>query len=826
MKMKYELKRKIYELIVLGLMIIPLTISILADLSLINFPRALLINPNDNESFFMSLLTVQATISVTGTAIVSLLTAVVSKEYYGVPVSKFITKINPWFLKHKYVIVLELIITALNYFTVAFSFYNVSVAIFVCSVFLLIYLFKDDTVVFLGEKSVKLRIAEYILNGNCDDNMDSLFAQNMELIDKGQFVSLKDNLGLTKQLLTREFDDYRKTNNYNNIEIIEDHLTELYKIIVRIRHSDENNYFLSYLYSLYAIANEKKIYFELWWKIPNIYYRSLKNISYYDYKEDYYILRFHPLLYKNQEYNRFINDEKYDEYRNPLNYYSGRIYRELFLNENDSLLYNKQKEITRDLYDVVYDKLMYNSWDEDKTIYKKFKLGVAIELSSFLKASVDNIAVDNVWDDLFSDIVYADKKEKLKIPVICILIYFYYLIEKEPLADNKPAQKNARHIIKKFYRMINECFWYIRLDDIVNNIKQVSHIMESWEWFESGKAKFVTMEYAVSDFILFWALNVYYREDELKKVADDVFDKKSTFALYNRFFSNEDSFEKQYTPFKNLFFKDSDNTEEVKEQFLDFVYRRYKAECIEQAEKNEPRKEQIESYAQEFKLICEKVVKNNSMLYSDKQICDEDDVMYKSIKLFVGNFDVPIEKFHYNFIENHLLHCLIHLYIDLVKDKTDSSVIQCNNNDVQKQIIETLGKQNIKYNIMLGNKVTFFREKNRNMLSEYLQNNSIIKIPFQNSNNEYYFINSAKAHIKIENINVITRDLNNKEIQNYFKTDKDNKSWFNVTNDIYIPFDYDEIINYIHKTRKVFEISIEVTYKFDNKTIGMHLIVK
>ena len=541
MKSNHRFKRSIYEFIILGLIVLPVAISILTDFSIIYLPNVLLIYLDDNESFFMNLFTVQATISVTGTAIVSLLTAVVSKEYYGISVSKFITKINPWILKHNDVIILTFVITFLDYCSVAFGFYNVSVAIFFCSVLLLIYLVKDDMVVFLGEKTVKSKIADYVLSSNYNETTESLFNQSLEFIDKGQFVNLKDNLDLIKQLLTREFENYIDTNNYNKIENIEDRLTDIYKLIVRIGHSDENNYFLSYLFSLYLSANDKKIYFELWWKIPNIYYRSLKKISYNDYKEDFYILRLHPFLYKNQEYNKKMDDENYDAYHNPLNYYTGRVCRELFLHENESLLYNNQKEIIKDLYDVVYDKLMYNTWDENKNIFINSKKGVVIELSSFLKASIDNMSVDDIWDDLFSNIEYADKKEKLKIPVICILIYFYYLVEREPLAEKTYAQKNAKHILEKYNSLTNDCLWCIGLVDILNNFKDIARILENWEWFESGKAKFITMEYVVSDFIIFWALNVYYSEDELKKVVDIIYEKNSMFTVYNRYFADEEN---------------------------------------------------------------------------------------------------------------------------------------------------------------------------------------------------------------------------------------------------------------------------------------------
>lgn len=132
-----------------------LVFSVLFDCLNITIIEFLIIRIDDVDAMYMNLFTIQATISVTGAAIISLLTGVTSKEYYGISVSKFITRINPFIFKHNIVILFTFVITVLDYFFVALKFFNISIAIFICSVVALIYLVRDTFVIFLGDDEIK-----------------------------------------------------------------------------------------------------------------------------------------------------------------------------------------------------------------------------------------------------------------------------------------------------------------------------------------------------------------------------------------------------------------------------------------------------------------------------------------------------------------------------------------------------------------------------------------------------------------------------------------------------------------------------------------------
>ena len=178
MRIKHSKKRVGYEIILAVLCGCFVLFASLVDFIDIPVFAMLKIRVSDVEAMHMNLFTIQATISVTGAAIISLLTGVTSKEFYGISVSKFITRIYPVFLKHHAVIIFTFAITFVDYFAVSLRLFDVSLAIFACSVLALIYLVRDTFIVFMGDNEIKNRIAESIKESDLTGYAQALFLQS------------------------------------------------------------------------------------------------------------------------------------------------------------------------------------------------------------------------------------------------------------------------------------------------------------------------------------------------------------------------------------------------------------------------------------------------------------------------------------------------------------------------------------------------------------------------------------------------------------------------------------------------------------------------
>ena len=100
-------------------------------------------------------------------------------------------------------------------------------------------------------------------------------------------------------------------------------------------------------------------------------------------------------------------------------------------------------------------------------------------------------------------------------------------------------------------------------------------------------------------------------------------------------------------------------------------------------------------------------------------------------------------------------------------------------------------------------------------------------IHFSRGYNYFFLLNSKFIEFKYEDIRVEYRNLRWDEIEKkYCKYDENKNVLFNVTNDLYIPMNRDQIINYINNTRKVIEVYANVRYRFNGEKVGVGMGIK
>ena len=405
MRIKHSNKRIVFETALTILCGCFVVFACLVDFIDIPFLAMLKIRVSDVEAMHMNLFTIQATISVTGAAIISLLTVVTSKEFYGISVSKFITRIYPVFLKHHAVIIFTFAITFVDYFAVSLRLFDVSLAIFACSVLALIYLVRDTFIVFMGDNEIKNRIAESIKESNMTGYAQALFLQSKQYAQAGLFIELKDNLTLVETVLEQEEQRFRISSDNTHIELIESFLVDIFKIIVNRQQPDENTYYLRYVLNLYKKANENNVYFNLWWISPNLFFQSIRFITYDEYQANHHIfLNYYQSLLINEKYDLELNQDKEKILNNSLIYYSGTIYKTLFASDKQSLLALYKNIVTLNLYKDISRLQYYNYNNNEKTIKSEYeKLLVQMDLAYFIKCIVDKGDSGNIWEKLFSD---------------------------------------------------------------------------------------------------------------------------------------------------------------------------------------------------------------------------------------------------------------------------------------------------------------------------------------------------------------------------------------------------------------------------------------
>lgn len=825
MKIKHSKKRVCYEIILAVLCGCFVLFACLVDFLQLPIFEVFRIKIKDIEAMHINLFTIQATISVTGAAIISLLTGVTSKEFYGVSVSKFITRIYPAFLKHHAVIVFTFAITLADYFAVSLRMFDVSLAIFACSVLALIYLVRDTFIIFMGDNEIKNRIAESIIDSDLTGYAQALFLQSKQYAQMGLFIELKDNLTLVETILAQEEKRFKISSDNTNIEMIESFLIDVFKIIVKRQQTDENVYFLRYVLDLYKKADENNVYFDLWWMSPNLFFQSIRFITYDEYQADRYLfLNYYQSLIVNEKYDLELNQDKEKILNNSLIYYSGTIYKTLFASDKQSLLALYKNTVTLNLYKDISRLQYYNYNNNEKTIKSEYeKLLVQMDLAYFIKCIVDKGDSGNIWDKLFSDFPYSVEEEQ-DLSLVCITNYLFYLAEYESLAKDKPAQLTSKKLLKEYRHIILDWFYGFNLLEIVKNYKTlIFSIMNRWEWFEDDKAKFIISEHSTTDYLIFMALNICWNDDDIEEIVELLSDG-SMFSLYSRYFSKESSFEDLYKPFHSIFFNNND-FEDCKTRLLGILNKKYRKEILSSVESKKVSDQDIEEYKTQLLGYCTEAKNEFRKLFCAEDADDVEAANHQMIKLLSLTTELPLSDEYINrSIKNKIKQRLLSVYLSMIDKGLLEQSIKKKEKKIAQTIIENIETINI--DIAFGMRFLFLDNENKTRLKDYLESQNIEIITLLRLPNEYYFINTCTTNVSIQGFKVVVREITPDEILKYCKVNDEGDYYYNVTNDIYIPFSKKELYEYIRKTKKVVEIYVEFSNQEISDNCGMHIILE
>lgn len=821
MKIKHSKQRIFYEFSIIGCCLSILIIAIIFDLLNLPILKFLRIKV-DAESMHMSLFTIQATISVTGAAIISLLTSVTSKNYYGISVSRFITRVYPFILKHNLVIIVTFIITVVNYFAVALKVFDLSLAVFVCSIVLLIYLVKDTFVVFLGEDEMKNRIHNAITMSNMDSFASSLFSESTSFAEIGQLHRLKDNLSLIKVILNNEENAYKTTSDNTGIEKIEGFLLDLMKIISKRKQPDEIGYLLSYFQSLYDDANKNQVSLNLWWNNPNLFFDSFRYLTIDEYKENHTMIHLFESLVQNEKFDKTFTQDKSKVINNYLIYYYQCVYVFLFSLDDSSLLFKNREKIIIDLYKSIFEINYFNETTENDYDW----LLLQLSLCNLLKELIDDGYTGKVWEKLFSNYEPLKDGQSISLVHFCIANYLYYLAVNEPLAKDKPAQKKAVELLKEYSSHILTEFDDIDLLKFIKDNKQlIFSISDKWEWFPEEHAKAVVYEFSSQNFIVFLTLNVCWDDEVVREIIESVFEK-NMFSIYDRYFRNDSSFEKSYIGFKSLFFGEQHSDEDVKARLFSIVSKDYREEILAEGIKEEITPQDVDEYKSWLLNVCNETVQEYHELFSNE---DNNDTCSnnKTVRLFAINTMAPLSEDHANrYIRDSIRRNILSVYLKIIKNNLLTEHINKNERKVQQTMIDLLESNTVDPVIMIGGNDVFWMEENKNQLREYLDNHDIRTIKDFYCRDEFFFIAPLLSAVNICNFRVVVRDLTLEEIMNDCEVDEEGNILYNVTNDLYLPFEKEELIKHLHRTRKIIEIYADMTNDSEGTTAGLHFIIE
>lgn len=537
MKASIKSKQIIFEIIVIIVAVILLIFSILNNLKIITIPKELVLTFPDENDLFVNLFTIQATIATLSIAIIALITGFYNEDIYGISITSYITSIKPCLFKHKYLILFDLIIIALNYLFVSKQLYNISIFIFMLSIAISFILVKDVSVIFLGKNKLHNEIHEYIISNYTNYYLEELNKHIITDLESGNISSFYSDLDLLIEIFSEEI---KKEKGLTDILVtLENIITGLFVNFYIQNGAETNIRILSCINKFYEVANEDKnniIPLTIWDNTYIEYYQVLEELNYGQinnhpkFNFEYY--RFELIKNRSFEYND--KNELIQKNAFNLENYSYWLYNSILNNKRE---FSKEQidNLKEKIYKYIYLDLFYRKTNANQKNIKYIKLK---EFCYLIKLLIENGDSEFLMKEYFSKSKYHNNRNYFNISIVISMIYIFYLTQKEYLIRGKNEQKNAYAVLNKSKKIFNHLIYSIDLKWIIENHYDFIHnLLRSWEKYENGIVKTIIMDSTIIDFIVFFSLEKYIRENEIYKILKLITEKDSI-LLYNRYFSN------------------------------------------------------------------------------------------------------------------------------------------------------------------------------------------------------------------------------------------------------------------------------------------------
>lgn len=797
-------------------------LSFLADISIVPIPEFITDKIINVEDLYITLFSIQASVSTISIAIVSIITSVLNDTVYGIAVSQYITSLKPHIFKHKIIIILNLCLIVVNYFCVSFVWFNCSIALFVSSILLNILLVKDIYVILLGKENVRNDILNYLLENYDDKHILKLTVETINAIETGSSIIIKNNYEAYKSIFEKEL---KKSNNNETAIIVQlyNSISDIFEKIVK-EHDPRKTYdSILFICNIYDVANENKdhpFYLKLWNYISSNYFMGIKDLSFEQLQDDYVHIQLRYKLYDNIK--GLSND---DINVCTVKYYSARIYSALFRSES-SFSSSESEKIKKDIY-IHASYAIENKKETNDSINKLY----AEELCYLHKAIIDYGDCDYITNHYFKKLSYRNISTLSDTIFVVTLIYLYYLSSREKLISDKPLQMIAQKILDTNKSFINSFYYNIDFFELTKlYYHDICAFMRNWECMDFENAKYIVMDIVIQDFFIYTSLNKSWEgfDDNLLSSVVPIMIPKGIFSVYSRYFPNKEYkyIKKEYQQFNKLFLIELDD-ELLMKQILfaqDVFDKIYKDEVLSESRENAIT-EILLADLKEKSLNKVNSVIIKELTHFNFKPHDSETPVTKADKInrtaiFTDMVISPLwdkEQFE-NYLSNSIHSNIIAFFLNKIFKNLNFQKISFKERNKQATLINNFNSLHINGDILIGNRDRRWNEDDKSLLNDFTS--KMINIEYPGINNYYFILDSNLIEFEFNNIRVEYSDLTWNEMLEYCHTDERGKISFNVTNELYIPFEKTELEEYMHNAKRKITIYADIKYRLRKSKVG------
>lgn len=820
--LNYKCKRTICESVIALGLIATIFISFLVDLSVVSVPFWLVHKFSDTEGLLLTLFTVQASVSTLGIALVSIINGSTNETIYGISITRYITKIKPVFFTHNRLIIINLIIVMANYIAISFVWFNISVAFFLVSIAITILLTAEVFLIFLGKDSITKEIQQYILENYSDVVLIDLNKEMLNSIENGNSLITKQDCGILLEVLRCEAQKSNYTATKITEQIVNIAADGFDKVACLHNHLKSVGY-LEFICDLYDVANEKEdapLRITLWPQIDTSFFKVLEELQYEYLRDNYPHLKLHSRIHKN------LVGASVDELKaSALQHYLGWVYYTLFA-DSTAFRDKDSDRLKKSLFQHAYFRVVGN-----KSESSELEQVTIIELCYLNKAAIDTGDVDALTKYYFKRFQYSSDESH---DIVCLItvIYLYYLSCRETLVNEKAIQRNAKDILLQNKSIVSNFLDHnLPLSAILSShYPFIQGILNRWEYMEEGDAKWMVIDSVVTDFFILTALYRFWdRKDILDAVKMIV--PTSMFSLYNRYFPDAkfSLLRNMATEFAKMFFPYITEDLAVEKLYLlkDVFDEKYRTETIMEGTEKAITEKQLNRLSSDVVAEIDSVIAKYPLLKSfgyyeeADTIIEENDVLLLSTT--IPNFVIE-DTDYMKYLREHLQYCALATFFRTLRDFFILQTLDYEQPDKQETLIQMLQESGVEADLVVGSRELFWEERDKDLLQKATENMSRIKLP--DNANGYYLIDSRRTSFLLHDIEVRFADLSWEEIMENCRETEDGKLEFNVTNNLYVPFEKPELQKHFALTRKKMLVYGSIKHKKPTTPIGVGIEIK
>lgn len=821
--MQMKNRALIKEILISAVVLTVITISFLADVSIILIPDFLNLTFQNREDLFLTLFSVQASVSTISIAIVSIITGVLNDTIYGISVSQYVTSLRFRIFNHKTLIIASLILVLLNYLCVSYTLFNCSISLFAVSIAINILLVHNVCAIFMGKESIKFSILNYLAHNYNERFIMNLTTETMDAIDSGASLIVKRNYEAYKAIFMAETEnsDYQETKIINQLSHA---IGDIFEKTVK-RHDSRSTYdSILFICDIYDIANKKvnaPLYLIIWDYISVLYFVGIKDLTFEQLRDEHVYWKLRRKLYDNITTR---SSQQLAECN--LKFYSARLCSALFSNA-DEFSSDEIKRIKSEVYETAY----YCAVSKDEPneaiqdIYVK-------EVCYLHKYFIDNCDGDAITNFYFTKLSYRrSNSDAIKIYLIT-LIYLYYLSSREPLVNDTAIKACALKILKT-NEDVNCCFYFdLNILQVTKEMyKYIQPFMENWEYMEAGKAKWMIMDTVIQDFFFYTALCKSWEEDILADAVNNIISEISdgVFVVYSRYFSDDNMkyIKDGFQEFNEIFSSRLDDAS-LEDRILllkSVLDEKYKEEELSDSSKNAITQEMLDTFERKCTASVKDIVQRDFSTFAFKeqtyneqhnQITEKKNIpiVQSSVSAFLlgkNGFD----SYFLPFIRQQI----VTFFIETIRPHVKYKEFSYKDRNKQQYLVDNIKTLNI--DTVIGDKNKRWNEEDKTLLYNVISDVKELKYP--KMNNYYFVIDSKLIEFSIDNVKVTFSDVELDAVSNECQIDDSGKILFNVVNNYFIPFEESELKEYLHNTRRIVTILADIKYRFSKDIVGAGL---